>query len=706
MAKKKSTPSSIRNEPTNAYSSNAANPVRNYSPEIVQMDNRYNSIFGECYYHYTYGSQDMEARKLRKNGWDEIVKAYYGKLPNNWAYLSRVTDPVIRTAIIEKTSRLFNGKLRGQVVPREGGDVVKAKIINAILDYQWDNAQIGGSMLEKWAQMDTQTRLFGASFALCYWTKTDTYEGVEFKVLDNRDVFVDYQANHVKNANWVQVREWKTLQDLQDAKVDGLNIYENLDELEKKIFEEAAGDRRDVKYTSMNKQLKGLTDRVGMDVYFKTFEIVTEYRKDRWITFAPRYGIVLRDIDNPLDAKRIPIVQLRYYNTGDDVYGDSEVEPVLPLQRAINAMLCGFLDQINFSLRPPIKVANNADGVRLDTIIYAPNALWLTGSTPNNILEHQSGTQVVQQFSTTYQILKSAFNTAMGEASAGVSNYSPASTERTATEIKATYKQMMSRDEYNQMYLEEALKDQMVMWILLNQQFLFDDPSKYSILFRITGMDMLNELKQFEMEQESIPTEVSQKIADTIDQDPNLLSADMIQQIAHNTAIPRFPVNTNPSGKIPSYIPKVQMDKYGDYAILTVNKDDLQGTYDYIPDVKSMSLGMNEQAIAGRNQALQILLNPNVNMQLQQEGDKIKMKELIVAILEDNGLRNANKYFESAQQPVQPTQPQIGTPSNSPTGGTSIPSPINPGTQPAQGFPTSAELFGQSNPAVSQPSGL
>ena len=701
MAKKKSQVSSQE------YNSNYPNPVRNYSPEVVQQDNRYNTTFGEVYYHYVYGEQDMNARKLRKNGWDEVIKAFYGKLPNNWPYLSRVTDPVIRTALIEKTSRLFNGKLRGTVVPREGGDQVKAKIINAVLDYQWDNAQIGGSMIEKWALMDTQTRLFGASFALCYWTKDRNYEGPEFKVLDNRDVFVDYQATHVKNANWVQVREWKTLQDLKDAVVDGQNIYENLDELEKKIFEEASGDRRDVRYTSMSKQLKGLTDRVGMDIYFKTFEIVTEYRHDRWITIAPRYGIVLRDIDTPLICKEIPIVQLRYYNTGDDVYGDSEVEPVLPLQRSINAMLCGFLDQINFSLKPPIKVANNADGVRLDTIVYAPNALWLTGSSPNNILEHQSGTQVVQQFSSTYQILKSAFNTAMGEASAGVSNLSPSSTEKTATEIKATYKQMLSRDEYNQMYLEESLKDQMVLWILLTQQFLFDDPSKYTILFRITGMDMLNELKQYEMDQEEIPSGVTQQLASVIEQDPNALDPDMIQAIAHNTAVPRFPVNTNPGGKIPSFIPKLEMDKYGDYAVLAVNKDDLQGTYDYIPDVKSMSIGMTEQAIAGRNQALQILLNPNVNMQLQQEGDKIKMKELIVAILEDNGLRNANKYFEPVQQPQQPAQ-QLGggIPNNLPTGGTPNPSPVNTGINPAQGFPTSPELFGGANAAVSQPSGL
>ncbi len=106
-------------------------------------------LFEEVSYHYTYSQDDMDKRKLRKNGWDDIIKAYFGYLPANWAYLSKVTDPVIRTTILEKTSRMFAGKLRGTVAPREGNDAIKAKIINALLDFQWDNAKVGGTMLEK-----------------------------------------------------------------------------------------------------------------------------------------------------------------------------------------------------------------------------------------------------------------------------------------------------------------------------------------------------------------------------------------------------------------------------------------------------------------------------------------------------------------------------------------------------------------------------
>ena len=141
--------------------------------------------------HYTKGKIDNDQRRLRENGWNDVIKAYHGKLPENWPYLSMVSIPLIRTTILEKNARLFNGKLRGRLVPREGGDMVKAKVNNALLEFQWDNAEYGGSMLEKWALMDIQARLFGATFALIYWRTeeqdgTKVCDGNEMKVLDNR----------------------------------------------------------------------------------------------------------------------------------------------------------------------------------------------------------------------------------------------------------------------------------------------------------------------------------------------------------------------------------------------------------------------------------------------------------------------------------------------------------------------------------------
>ena len=630
-------------------------------------------LFEEVQYHYTFSQDDMDKRKLRKNGWDDILKAYFGYLPTNWAYLSKVTDPVIRTTIIEKTSRMFAGKLRGTVTPREGNDAVKAKIVNALLDFQWDNAKIGGTMLEKIILNDIQTRIFGASFVLNYWNVQEKdgkiYEGPDIKVLDNRDVFVDYQATHIKSANWVQVREWVTFQDLENKKnSDGTPFYKNLDALMIGITKDQRikPERRDNKYTSIVKQIRSLEDRVGQDLYFPIQEIVTEYRKDRKITFAPRHGLILKDEENPMDSGEIPISMLRYYPVGDDVYGESEVESVLPLYRAINATLCAFLDQMNLAMRPPIKVANNATGVRLDTLVYGPNAVWLTGDNPNNVLEHQSGTAAITGFNTSYSALKSAFQVAMGDNSMGVSSVNPLGKgDKTATEIRAVTRQQLARDNYNQIYLEEFLKDVMEFWIKMNQQFLFTDPAKQQYIVRVIGKDILNELKQSELSQTEIPDEVVTQTADLIDQTPGGLAPEELQVIKDVSSVPTNPV-TDEDGNV---VPKLDMSEDGSLARLFIEKEDLYGSYDYIPDVKSMAIGVSEEAINGRNQALYILLSPGVQQQLQMEGATINVKDLLVNVLEDNGVKNAAKLFNQGSPingpiPGQPGQTPGGASNN------------------------------------------
>jgi hypothetical protein len=657
------------------------------------LDNKDYELLSELMYHYSFSQDDMDKRKLRKNGWDETVLAYFGKLPSNWPYLARVVDPVIRTAILEKTARNFAGKLRGTVAPREGADALSAKIQNQVLDFQWDYATKGGSMIEKIILMDIQTRLFGASFGLVYWdVKPDGNGGVietnEFKTLDNRDVFVDYQANHVKNANWVQVREWVTYQDLQAKDADGNYIYNDINKLKELLDKDQrpAPQRRDNRYTSMVKQLRSLEDRVGQDIYYPTIEVVTEYRRDRWITFAPRYGVILRNIENPYKNMEIPVVMLRYYPTGDDVYGESEVESVIPLYRAINSLLCGYLDQMNLAMRPPIKIANNSVGVRLDTIKYGPQALWLVGDSVGNVQEHISGSQSIQAFQTSYTALKAAFNIAMGESSQLLAQIGPFAQERTATEIRSAKQQTVARDNYNQIYLEEFLKDLMMKWISNNQQFMFADPTKEAEIIRIVGEQTISELEQMGMSDYEIPQEILNETANLIQEREGGLTDEEIEVITETAKMPKNPVVIG--GEIK---PKLERDGDSLFAKLYVTASDMKGLYDYIPDVKSMAVGTTDEQIRGRNQALNLLLNPSVDVKLQAEGVGVNIKDLLIQILEDNGVKNASKLFQEGKQGTLNAQPgQIDGRRTA----NIIPGTSALGTQGNESMGVSPELFG------------
>src|SRR5258708_3319509 len=165
---------------------------------------------------------------------DEMFRSWIDE--SRWPYDAILFDPRIFTFIFEKTSRLLGNKLRGHLIPREGGDVLSAKVNNELLEFQWDQATHGGTMLSKWALMDMNTRKYGAAFGLCKWRYEEdrkgkvVFDGPEMKVLNNRDCLPDPAATSIETANWFQVREYVTLQELE--RVNDLShsgpIYQNL----------------------------------------------------------------------------------------------------------------------------------------------------------------------------------------------------------------------------------------------------------------------------------------------------------------------------------------------------------------------------------------------------------------------------------------------------------------------------------------------
>lgn len=613
--------------------------------------------------HYSKGTEDADTRRTRKNGWNDVLNCYMGVLPKNWPYTSVVTDPRVRTTILEKTARLLNAKLQGRLVPREGGDIVKARINNAILDFQWDNASEGGSMLEKMALSDQTARIFGAAFALVYWdNEKDTNE---LKPIDPRDIFIDFSATHIRNARWVQLREFTTLKNLE-AQGFEMGSFKSAF----KQGRESVSDNRSTVYDSVVKSNRGLEDKTGQDMDNPTLEVVTEYTRSTETTFLPRYGLIIRQRKNPYEHGSIPIAQLRYYPLGDDIYGESEVESVIPLQRAINAVLCGFLDEMNLAMRPPVKLVHGQ--YRAETIEYGPGAKWIVNS-PGAATEMQMGTGAIQNFNSTYPALVAAFNTAMGDQSLGVSNLPPFQTSKTATEIMSTERQQNNRDQYNQMYLSEFLKEIMLMWLSNNQEFLFDDPTKLYKVVKIIGKDNVQAFQQMQLDDTDIPAEAMAALSDTIQNNPEAVSNDILTKAVSDLSVPVNPVVENPNDQPSAYRVHKKLElQRPDEASLYVTKEDLDGVYDYIPDVKSMAAGAGIMAQQARQKALDMTLNPQIVQMLQSQGEMLKIKEVLVSSLEDAGLRDAESFF-------QPTQyANSGNPANA--GGSQIAGSIPGGT--------------------------
>lgn len=623
-------------------------------PEVPALGTKEEiQTFFEVDRHYSMATEDLDVRRKDWDKKDELFRSHINE--TRWPYRSLVFDPRTFTALYEKTARILANKPRGRVIPREGGDVVKAKIINELLSFQWDDntRADNDSMLAKWAMMDQNARKYGASFGLAKWhwkrqvireekdgkkigKSKIFFDGPNFRPLNNRDCLPNPSYSTIKN--WFQHREYLTLEELSDTNdaARGKAIYKNLDILRQQVRKDAKdtnGDSRSTNYDVKNLSIKGLTDYLGHDEVNKVIEVVTEYRPDRWITFSPRHGVILRDIPNPYDHGQIPVVTLKYYPIDDDIYGLSEIEPIEKLQKAVNALVCQYLDAINMSLYAPLKVRSAGGAVQMHTLEFGPGAKWLMSDPASDVITHDQNISGVTEFTSTYRFLISAMQEALGETSQGVSGIVPGESSKTATEIKDSAMSRSARDNFNQMFLGEAIKKQMMFWHLMNQQLFFKTADGKAKILRIVGKDALTYFKNVGLDANGL----SDKSIDLLGSmaDEGIDPADLQE--------PLFPVET-PEG----VLPKMQVDEQGQMGELLIEPDDLAGTYDYIPDVGSMNNGAVDETMRAKAVAIEQITKGGIGQAIAQEGKKIKMSDMMIDYWEDIGFKNADQYIENA----------------------------------------------------------
>ena len=615
--------------------------------DITEPMGAEDKVFGEVKRHYDAAFDDTNQRKIREGGFDDVDKMHRTYInPATWPYQAVIADPRTFTFITEKDARLFANKLRGRMEPREGGDVLGAKINNELISFQWDNDNYGGSQLAKWAITSQRTRKYGAGFKLEAWRYETRdgkvlFDGPSSKALPNADCGPDPAATCIEDCNYFQVRDWVTIQELEninDAASTGPK-YKDLDILKAAVAREQTsskgGDRRDNRRQSISKQLLGLTDALGDDRVFKVLERVTEYRRNRWITIMPKYNVTIRDIDNPYGNNEIPIVMLRYYQVDDDIYGVSEVEPVMKLFKGINAFLSHGVDEANTRLYGPLKIRGT--GVRMHTINFdGPTPKWIMNDPATDVVPHETSSNNLPQLTQIYSTMVAASQEALGESSLGVSNIpGPLSgTDKTATEVRQVSTEQKARDNFNQIFLAEAIQRQAMLWHTMNQKMLINKKGKQGYVMRIVGKDAIEFFKEQGLDGQGLSDESTQLLAENPEMDVNEMTT------------PLYPVNEGNFGQET----KFQLDQSKRAGTLIVEPDDLKGNYDYIADVESMALGALQNEKAGKQKAVDMFLNnQQATMLLAQEGYKVKVKDLMVDTLEDAGFKDADKYFEQLQ---------------------------------------------------------
>ncbi len=644
---------------------------------ILQGTEDEQQLFTEVLSHYTLSLADLQQRISRKNGFDDADKMFASYIDEaSWPYRSTIFEPYPYTVILEKSARLIGGKPKGRLVPREGGDSLGAYINNELLDYQWeDNSRLGQSMISKWIMMDQNTRKYGSSFALVDWhyekrplrdekgniKREVFYDGPNMVVLNNRQVLVNPSYEYIKN--WFQYIDYVTLQDLKNVNdySRGEPVYKNLDLLAGALRDDQKGKGDSRTIQSKNKQIKGLQETLGQDEYNKVIEVVCERRPDKWIKIARRYGVVIQEIDNPYRDGSLHVIHLKYYPLPDDIYGVSELEPVSKQIRALNAHSSAYNDAIALALRPPVHV--NPVNVRMHTLDWSPEAKWLMNNPNADVQVMKIDTSITQNYQSIRQALVGSLMNALGEQSQQMSAANPFQAEGnvTATEIRDTAFTRNVRDNMNKIFLSEALKEQIMLWHVMNQQFMFTAKADQLKIIRIVGRDAIEFFTRQGLS-DIRPTEEDAMMA----QEAMMMGQEPPEIIPG----PRYAVNVGEDENgAPLEVPKYMPDENGGGGNLIIEPGDLAGNYNYIPDIESMSAPSQEQIEQKLMAIIGLAVNPVVGQQLAQEGKYIKMSDLIVKAFEvTNVIKDAEAYIGN----ISDLQNQMG-------GGMNVQGQINPG---------------------------
>lgn len=606
--------------------------------------------FASVYLHYQESNSELDTRRTHKErGFDVYDRLYRNYIdPSKWPFQSRIPDGRAATLLNRKADRLIATKLQGKLIPRRSGSELGARIGTELLLWEWTENDMRGDqpMLQRWRRMDLSARKYGAAFGLCGWDKT--HDIPTFEPLENRDVLTQPGARSIDTSEYVIVRRYIFLSELE--RINKMSVAGPIYDPEA-IEYLRAKKASNTNYTSVNRDVIGLTSG-----YDDRIELINEYRRDEYFTFCLMGGkaksnrVPLRKFDNPYDHKEIPIVRLVYDPIDDDIYGRPELENVTPLIKAEWALLSQNLEQLQNDLYTPLMV--NPKNASVDTLNFKSGARWFMNKPGEDVVPYQSSAMGLQKFKENFAIISSLIMEGMGETGQDVSNVAQAFSDKTATEVKDMALLRSARDNANKLMLSQALSKMTYFWFKMSQQFI--DGHK---LIRITGKDALKYLVDegmngWTMKPEGFEavSQVAQEMKINFDDAYALLRK---QGALEQYAIPMYPLE---SEEMPT---KLALEDGGRAGFLAVSPDDIAGDYDFIPDVEAMSMPNDQTLLAARQMMSETL--QKVEPKLIEGGHRVKWKEFMEKLGDTARLPDTEQFFEAIPQGQMPQPMNQGT---------------------------------------------
>ena len=524
---------------------------------------------------------------------------------NRAAQLAIVKQPRLFSQTFERSIRVMSQLATGKFKGVSSDDMGKNLLMNLILDrYVIPNANSQYDFLTKLRLIDWYSLAYGCMVALVDWIVTPNYIGPELFLIPIRNVYPQPGVSF-HDMSWCQIVTDVDKSFIQAKKdQDGWqNIPEFLD-----LVQDSSGDSLADKppdEMSLNdNEAGGLAQNSKK---FPRFRLITEYRRDRWITYAPNQNLVLRDIPNPHENDKLPLVAKYCFPQIDSTFGLSEVEISSSMADVVNSLYNLAIEDAHMQLFPPMAI--DPTSVAPWTIKFRPGERWMLNNRQARVPEllptsNRGATSALEM----RQMAIGSLQTLAGTSDTTVKQGEEASMGKTPQALKMQEARQSTRDEFDRFCME---------------QFISEVYSRFANLI-VKKMPKEIALRLFETEIEQL-TQYYPDIRELVEQTNHL---------------------SNTSGtKIPA---KFFQNYIFDYEITPGS------TY----KIDQQTQASNLQFI------LEMAQNPTIKEALEASGKRLDIAETINRLLINSGIQDSDKILidipqETAQMPATPEASQL-----------------------------------------------
>lgn len=529
-------------------------------------------------------------------GLDEKEAILVSKIQESSGARSSVTDSRIATIALEGSGRVMRSMPRGTVKALSLKDKGKSVLMDIILQrYVMQNADAQHDHLIKLRLWNLYSRVYGAMPMLYDYDIRSDYVGPESWLVPIR--------------NFTPQRGKVSIQDSDYVHIDN---YVSPTWLKKRIEEESSTWNKD----AVNKVLKMHSDseaqrETGQMSFVERervsriagneIRIRTRYEsgdEGKWVTFAPDHGdIILREIDNPHETGRIPVVMKYCYPLMDSIFGLGDFERGKTLQYAMDSLVNLYLDSVKMSIYPPTII--NPNGVVPSSIKFGPGERWLE-TQHNSIRPYQVSPQGMDTFQNTYNFLIGALMNQNGTTDTSINeeDASDPGFGKTPQALKMLQSRENTRDNMDRFQQERAIEE------------------LYNGMIHVMVNNQVSPIK-----------------IDLFDQE--------IEQIE----------NSHPDVK-----DMVKKSDSGEYGQLKIDKSKIKDTrYRFFIEPNStMEMQQEEKKEALAEILLIISKIPGLAQELQAEGKHLNYAELIKSIIVNSGIDNADDIIYRVEESDHP----------------------------------------------------